>query len=142
MMRDPNGVLSMADGGAHVAITCDASMPTFLLTHWVRDRTRGQRLALEEAVRLQTSRTAAAYGLHDRGRLAAGLKADINVIDLDGLRLQPTEWAQDLPANGRRLLQFARGYDATVASGVITHRHDTATGAMPGKLVRGPQRVG
>ncbi len=140
MMRDPHSLLSLADGGAHCAITCDASMPTYLLTHWVRDRSRGPKLSLEEAVHLQTGRTAAAYGLHDRGRLAPGFKADLNVIDLERLRLSPTQWAQDLPANGRRLLQFAEGYIATVASGEITLRDDRPTGALPGKLVRGPRR--
>jgi len=139
MMRDPHGLLSLADGGAHCAITCDASMPTYLLSHWTRDRTRGEKLGLEEAVHLQTGRTAAAYRLHDRGRLAPGLKADINVIDLQRLRLEPTRWVQDLPAAGRRLLQFAQGYDATVVNGVITVRDDQLTGALPGKLVRGPR---
>jgi len=140
MMRDPHGLLSLADGGAHCAITCDASMPTYLLTHWVRDRTRGARLALEEAVHLQCGRTAAAYGLHDRGRLAVGLKADVNVIDLERLQLEPTRWVQDLPADGRRLLQFAKGYDATIVNGTVTVRNDEFTGALPGKLVRGPRR--
>ncbi len=139
MLRSESTVLSLSDGGAHCGVICDASSPTYMLTHWVRDRSRGPRLSLEQAVRLQTTRTAKMYGLNDRGRLAVGFKGDVNVIDFDNLRLKPPVMAYDLPANGRRLLQYAHGYKATVASGVVTWREGEATGALPGKLIRGPQ---
>jgi N-acyl-D-amino-acid deacylase len=141
MFEHSNTLVSLADGGAHLGIMSDAAMPTFMLTHWVRDRTRGARFPLEKMVMMQTSRTAAAYGLNDRGRLAVGYKADVNVIDFENLELEAPYWVRDLPANGRRFMQNARGYDATVVSGVITTRHGEATGALPGKLIRGPQRV-
>lgn len=141
MLRHSASLVSLADGGAHCGIMCDAGAPTFLLSHWVRDRTRGPRLTLEQAVHKQTARNAAAYGLHDRGRLASGLKADLNVIDLDRLQLETPYWVRDLPADGRRLVQYARGYDASVVGGVITVRCDEHTGAMPGKLLRGPRRA-
>lgn len=142
MLLHPRSLVSLADGGAHCGIMCDAGAPTFLLTHWVRDRRRGPRLGLEQAVQMQTARNAAAYGLHDRGRLAPGLKADVNVIDLERLQLETPYWVRDLPANGRRLVQYARGYDVNVVSGVVTARHGEFTGALPGKLIRGPQPAG
>jgi N-acyl-D-aspartate/D-glutamate deacylase len=141
MLAHPNTVLGLSDGGAHCGLICDASTPTFLLTHWVRDRTRGPRLSLERAVQLQTSGSAALYGLNDRGRLAPGYKADVNVIDLDNLTLKPPVMAFDLPAKGRRLLQYVSGYKATLKSGQVTYRGGEATGAMPGTLVRGPKAV-
>ena len=116
MLMHPQAVLGLCDGGAHCGIICDASMPTFLLTHWVRDRTRGARLPLEQVVRLQTRNTAALFGLADRGALAPGLRADVNVIDLENLRLAPPEIVFDLPAGGRRLMQRARGYRMTIQS--------------------------
>jgi N-acyl-D-aspartate/D-glutamate deacylase len=136
MMQHPAGVLGLSDGGAHCGAICDASQPTWMLTHWVRDRTRGPRLSLETAIRKQTLDTAELYGLHDRGSIAVGKKADLNVIDLDRLRLLPPRLAYDLPANGRRLLQAAEGYDATIVSGHVVRRHGTDTGARPGALVR------
>jgi len=139
MLKHPHSLVSLADGGAHCGIMCDASAPTFLLTHWVRDRTRGPRLALERAVHMHTERNARAYGLRDRGRLAPGFKADVNVIDFNALRLRTPHWAHDLPANGRRLIQYADGYEASVVNGVVTARGGEFTGAMPGRLVRGPQ---
>jgi N-acyl-D-aspartate/D-glutamate deacylase len=139
MLQSESTVLSLSDGGAHCGVICDASSPTYMLTHWVRDRSRGPRLSLEQAVRLQTTRTARMYGLNDRGRLAVGFKGDVNVIDLDNLRLKPPVMAYDLPAQGRRLLQYAQGYKATIASGIVTWRDGEATGALPGKLIRGPQ---
>lgn len=139
MLLHPNTVLSLSDGGAHCGIICDAGTPTFLLTHWVRDRRRGERLPLEWMVKRQTSETAAMYGLHDRGVLAVGKKADVNVIDFDHLRLSPPELVFDLPAGGRRLVQKAHGYRATVKSGVTTFRDGEATGALPGRLLRGRQ---
>ncbi len=139
MLDHPNTVLGLSDGGAHCGLICDASTPTYLLTHWVRDRTRGRRMTLERAVQLQTSGSAAMYGLNDRGKLKPGYKADVNVIDFDNLLLRPPVMAFDLPAKGRRLLQQAVGYTATIASGQVTYRNGEATGAMPGKVVRGPQ---
>jgi N-acyl-D-aspartate/D-glutamate deacylase len=111
-------------------------MPTHLLTHWVRDRSRGARLPLEQAVHLQTARTAATYGFHDRGVIATGRRADLNLIDLDGLRLHAPEMVFDLPAGGRRLVQHVDGYRATVVAGEVTFEDGEATGARPGRLVR------
>jgi N-acyl-D-aspartate/D-glutamate deacylase len=141
MLRHPDTVLSLSDGGAHCGIICDASAPTFLLTHWVKGRTRGPRLGLEQAIRLQSRRTAEVYGLLDRGLLKPGLKADVNVIDFDRLRLEPPVMAYDLPANGRRLLQRGHGYRATIVAGQVTWRDGEATGALPGRLIRGPRHA-
>jgi N-acyl-D-amino-acid deacylase len=138
MMTHPRTVLGLSDGGAHCGLICDASMTTYLLTHWVRDRARGPRLPIEQAVRLQTARTATAYGLHDRGTLQAGRRADLNVIDLDRLQLHAPEMVHDLPAGGRRLIQRVDGYRATVCGGEITFIEGEPTGARPGRLVRGP----
>jgi N-acyl-D-aspartate/D-glutamate deacylase len=137
MMTHPRTVLGLSDGGAHCGLICDASMPTYLLTHWVRDRTRGPRLGVEETVRMQTGRTAAVYGLDDRGVLAPGKRADINLIDLDGLRLHAPEMVFDLPAGGRRLVQHVDGYKATLCAGAVTFSDGEATGERPGTLVRG-----
>jgi N-acyl-D-amino-acid deacylase len=139
MLLHPHTVLSLGDGGAHCGLICDASVPTFLLTHWVRDRRRGERLPLEYAVHRQTRHTAALYGLDDRGLLAPGMVADVNVIDLDALALGPPELVWDLPANGRRLVQKATGYRCTVKSGAIVFEDGVATGARPGAVLRGPQ---
>ncbi|NRA08543.1 MAG: amidohydrolase family protein [Myxococcales bacterium] len=139
MMLHPQAVFGLSDGGAHCGLICDASVPTYLLTHWVRDRSRGERLPLEFVVRAQTRNTAALYGLHDRGVLAPGMKADLNVIDLDALRIGPPEMVHDLPAEGRRLVQEIEGYRATVLSGEVTFEAGEATGALPGTLIRGPQ---
>jgi N-acyl-D-amino-acid deacylase len=139
MLSHPATVLGLGDGGAHCGVLCDASLPTFMLTHWVRDRQRGPTLPLEHVVHLQTRRTAALYGFDDRGTVTPGALADLNVIDLDGLRLEPPEMVYDLPAGGKRLIQRARGYEATVKSGVVVRRHDEATGERPGRLLRGPQ---
>jgi N-acyl-D-aspartate/D-glutamate deacylase len=142
MMLHPRTVLGLSDGGAHCGLICDASMPTYLLTHWVRDRKRGARIPLEQAVRLQTGNTAAVYGLLDRGTLEIGKKGDVNVIDLDALRLHAPEMVFDLPAGGRRLVQHVDGYRATVVSGEVTFENGDPTGARPGALVRGlPQNV-
>ena len=136
MMMHPNTVQGLSDGGAHCGLICDASMPTFLLTHWVRDRTRGERIPLEQAVRLQTGNTAAVYGFADRGTLQVGKKADVNLIDLDRLHLHAPEMVFDLPAQGRRLIQRVDGYRATIVAGEVTFEDGEATGALPGKLVR------
>ncbi|MDG2308016.1 MAG: amidohydrolase family protein [Candidatus Binatia bacterium] len=138
MMMHPRSVIGLSDGGAHCGLICDASMPTFLLTHWVRDRKRGERIPLEQAVRLQTGNTAAVYGLNDRGTLVPGKKADVNIIDLDALHLHAPEMVFDLPASGRRLIQRVEGYTATVVGGQVTFEGGEATGTLPGKLVRAP----
>ncbi|MCU1357889.1 MAG: sle [Acidimicrobiales bacterium] len=139
MILHPAAVLGLADGGAHVGTICDASMPTWMLTHWVRDRTRGERLPLELVVQRQTRDTARLYGLGDRGVLVPGAVGDANVIDLDRLRLGVPRVHADLPAGGRRLLQDATGYVATVKSGAVTFRDGKATGELPGRLLRGPR---
>jgi N-acyl-D-aspartate/D-glutamate deacylase len=137
MMRHKDTVLGLSDGGAHVGTICDGSFPTSMLVHWARDRIRGERLPVEWVVKAQAADTAAAVGLVDRGRLARGLKADVNVIDHDRLTLHAPEVSYDLPAGGRRLVQRADGYDATIVSGAVTYRRGEATGALPGRLVRG-----
>ena len=139
MMRNPRSVLSLADGGAHVGIVCDASMPTYMLTHWTRDRDRGDRVSIEMIVQKQCRQTAELYGLLDRGLIAPGMLGDVNVIDYDALALENPEVRDDMPAGGRRLLQGARGYVATIKRGVVTYRNGVATGAHPGRLVRGAQ---
>ena len=137
MLVDDASVIGVADGGAHVGVICDAGAPTFILTHWARDRKRGPGLPLEFLVRKHTQGNALAYGMHDRGVLAPGYKADINVIDYDNLRLLPPKVLFDLPAGGRRLVQQAEGYRHTFVSGVETVRNDEFTGELPGRLVRG-----
>jgi len=137
MLTHPASVIGLSDAGAHCGLLVDASMPTMLLTHWVRDRTRGPRISLEAAVRMQTSDTADLYGLGDRGRLETGLRADINIIDLERLHLLPPEVLHDLPAGSRRLVQRAVGYRATIVAGTVTRENDTDTGARPGRLIRG-----
>ncbi len=137
MMEDPNTLIGLGDGGAHVSIICDASTMTHTLTHWVRDRTRGARMNLEWVVRRLTRDNAAALGLHDRGVVAPGYKADINVIDFDRLMVHAPEVLYDLPAGGRRLVQRTEGFDATIVSGVPVYRNGEATGELPGRLVRG-----
>ena len=137
LLMDSSTILSLSDGGAHCGVICDAGMPTYLLTHWVRDRQRGERIPLEWAVMRQTKETAELYGMTDRGVLAPGMKADINVIDLENLRLHAPEMVFDLPANGRRFVQHVDGYKCTIVSGDVTFENGEATGAMPGKVVRG-----
>ena len=134
-------VPGLSDGGAHCGVICDASFPTYMLTHWARDRTRGDKLPLELVVQRQCRDTARQVGLQDRGTLEAGMLADVNVIDFPNLTLRAPEMAYDLPAGGRRLVQKAEGYRVTIKSGVVIARDGEATGAMPGKLVRGPQTV-
>ncbi|MFP3899918.1 MAG: N-acyl-D-amino-acid deacylase family protein [Acidimicrobiia bacterium] len=141
MLERPDTVLGLGDGGAHCGLLCDASLPTYMLSHWVRDRARGPRLPLEQVVHKQTRDTAALYGFDDRGLLAPGYLADVNVIDLDALRIEPPEMVYDLPAGGRRLVQRARGYAATVKRGVVVREADEATGERPGRLLRGAQRA-
>jgi N-acyl-D-amino-acid deacylase len=137
MVLHPTSALGLGDGGAHVGAICDASIETFMLTHWVRDRTRGERLPLELAVRKMTADTASLYGLGDRGTLEVGKKGDVNVIDLDRLQLHRPTMEYDLPGGARRLLQRATGYTATVVNGEVIVRDGEATGALPGQLIRG-----
>jgi N-acyl-D-amino-acid deacylase len=141
MMMHPKAVFGLSDGGAHCGLICDASMPTFLLTHWARDRKRGERIALEQVVAAQTRRTALFYGLRDRGLLAPGMKADVNVVDFERLHIQAPEMVYDLPADGRRLIQHIDGYVATVQTGQITYEAGSPTDALPGHLIRGPQEI-
>jgi N-acyl-D-amino-acid deacylase len=135
-LSDPGTLVSLGDGGAHCAFVCDSSWSTYLLTHWVRDRQRGPRLELSDVIRRLTSQPAELYGLDDRGRIATGLRADLNVIDLDRLSLATPFAVHDLPAGGTRLLQPATGYDATIVAGEITRRDGADTGARPGRLLR------
>ena len=141
MMLHPQAVFGLSDGGAHCGLICDASMPTFLLTHWARDRKRGERIPLEMLVERQTRRTARFYGMEDRGVVAAGMKADLNVIDFEKLHIHVPEMVYDLPAEGRRLVQKVDGYRYTICSGQVIYEDGQATGALPGKLVRGPQHA-
>jgi N-acyl-D-amino-acid deacylase len=137
MLTHPASVLGLADGGAHVATICDASTPTTMLTHWARDRSRGEQLPLEFVVRCQTLDTARLYGLDDRGVLAPGKLADLNVIDFERLEVRRPELVHDLPGGAPRLVQRADGYVATVKRGEVTLDHDELTGARPGTVVRG-----
>jgi N-acyl-D-aspartate/D-glutamate deacylase len=141
MLCDPTAVPGLSDGGAHCGIICDASFPTYLLTHWTRDRTRGEKLSIPFVVAAQSRKTALSVGLMDRGLIAPGFKADVNVIDYDKLHLHPPKVHYDLPVGGRRLLQQVDGYDATIVSGVVTQRGGKATGARPGRLIRGAHRT-
>src|SRR5213080_3158940 len=136
MLRDSGTLLGLSDGGAHCASIIDAGVPTYMLLHWGRDRRRGPRLPLELLVKRQTSETANFFGLHDRGRLTPGLRADINLIDFDGLRLYQPELVNDLPAGGRRFVQRVDGYVATFLAGTPTFERGEHTGALPGRLVR------
>ena len=136
MLTDDATILGLGDGGAHCSSIIDAGVPSFMLTHWARDRTRGPRLPLELMVKRQTSETAHFFGFNDRGVLAPGLKADVNVIDYEGMRLHIPEVRYDLPAGGRRLVQRVDGYVATIVSGVPIFENGVYTGATPGKLVR------
>jgi len=136
MLADPHTVVGLGDGGAHVSIISDGSFPTHLLTHWGRDRPTG-RFDIGWLVKRQTADTAAAVGLKDRGVVAPGYRADLNVIDLDRLAMTMPSMTHDLPAGGHRLVQGARGYDATIVAGQVTYRDGAPTGVLPGRLVRG-----
>ena len=136
MLAHPHTVVGLGDGGAHVSIISDGSFPTYLLSYWGRDRPQG-RFDLPFLVKRQTLDTARAVGLRDRGQVAPGFKADLNIIDMDRLKVLAPVMADDLPAGGRRLLQRADGYVATIVSGTVTYREGEATGALPGQLVRG-----
>jgi N-acyl-D-amino-acid deacylase len=136
MLLDPATLSGLSDGGAHVGSVVDASMPTYLLTHWARDRSRGPKLPLELVVKAQTAETADFFGFKDRGRLAPGLRADVNIIDHDGLRIHAPHLVNDLPAGGSRLVQGVDGYVATMVAGEVVFDNGEHTGALPGKLVR------
>jgi N-acyl-D-aspartate/D-glutamate deacylase len=137
MLLHPRTAFGLGDGGAHCGAICDASMPTSLLEHWVKSRTRGPRLPIEVAVKKMTADTASLYGLGDRGLLVPGKKGDLNVIDLDRLQVDLPRIAHDLPAGAARFVQRARGYEATIVSGEVTFREGEHTGALPGRLLRG-----
>lgn len=137
MMQHPNTLVGLGDGGAHVGIICDASAISYLLTHWTRDRNRGDTVPLPWAIKRLTHDNAATIGLNDRGLLEPGRKADINVIDYDKLNLRAPEVVYDLPAGGRRLIQKTDGYAATIVAGKTVYRNGEATGELPGRLVRG-----
>jgi len=137
MLLHPRSAAGLGDGGAHCGVICDASQPTFMVTHWTRDRTRGERLPLEWIVKKQTHDTARLYGLTDRGTIEPGAMADLNLIDYENLQLDNPNVVNDLPAGGSRLLQGATGYVETIKSGVTTFREGEETGARPGALLRG-----
>ena len=137
MLHHPATVLSLSDGGAHCGVIADAGMPSFILAHWARDRTKGEKFPLEFLVRKLSSDTAKAYGMNDRGEIRPGYLADINVIDFERLRLHRPEAVHDLPAGGKRLVQRVEGYRYTLKSGAVTFEDGVSTGALPGTLVRG-----
>ena len=137
MMQHPNSLIGLGDGGAHVGVLTDASAFTYMLTHWTRDRVRGEKLSLPWAIKRLSHDNAAAIGLNDRGLLAVGKKADINVIDYDNLKIRPPEVLYDLPSGGKRMVQRTVGYDANIVTGQIVYRHGEPTDALPGRLVRG-----
>jgi N-acyl-D-amino-acid deacylase len=141
LMLHPDAIIGGSDGGAHVRYICDAALPSYALIHWVRDRSRGERIPLETMVKRITSDAARLYGLDDRGVIAVGRRADLNVIDLERLDLGQPYPTNDLPAQGTRLLQNSRGYEATFVNGVCTRRNDQDTRARPGRLVRGASAV-
>tara|TARA_R110001606_G_scaffold68880_4_gene157421 strand:+ start:771 stop:2543 length:1773 start_codon:yes stop_codon:yes gene_type:complete len=141
MMQHPQALYGLSDGGAHVGTVCDASMPTYMLTHWTRDRKRGDKLSLPRVVRMLTGAQADYMGMSDRGYIREGLKADINVIDLDNLQMEPPHMVQDLPAGGQRLLQGANGYTATIVAGEVVIENGQLTGAKPGTVYRAGRQL-
>jgi N-acyl-D-aspartate/D-glutamate deacylase len=137
MLAHKGTVLGLGDGGAHYGMICDAAYPTFLLTHWVRDAAPGRGFDLPAAVSMLTREPAETVGLLDRGLLLPGYRANINVIDFDRLKLHAPHIHADLPAGGKRLHQYADGYDATIVAGCITYRGGASTGELAGRLIRG-----
>lgn len=137
MISAPNSLIGLGDGGAHVGIMCDATATSYLLTHWTRDRGRGSLFPVSWAIKRLAADNAAAIGLDDRGLLRVGMKADINILDYNNMRLRRPEVVYDLPAGGKRLIQRTEGIDATIVSGAVVYRHGEATGALPGRLIRG-----
>ncbi len=136
-IEDPRSVFGLSDGGAHCGVLCDASVPTYMLAYFTRDRERGDKLPLPLVVHKMTQDSAGVYGLTDRGLVAPGYLADLNVIDYDALALEPPAMVYDLPGEGKRLIQKARGYAATIKRGKVTFENGEATGEMPGGLIRG-----
>jgi N-acyl-D-aspartate/D-glutamate deacylase len=141
MMQHPNALLGLGDGGAHLGIICDSATYTHTVVHWTRDRTRGPKMSLEWIIQKLTRDPARAIGLLDRGVLAPGFKADINIIDYEALKIEPMKVQFDLPSGGRRLMQESRGYVATIVSGEVVTENGVPTGALPGRLVRGAQEA-
>ncbi len=141
ILKHPDALLGLGDGGAHYGMVCDAGLPTYFLLHWVGHDDPDKRIALPQAIKMLASDTAQAVGLDDRGRIAPGMKADMNVIDMARLHLHAPRPVRDLPAGGRRLIQQADGYAATIVSGQVTYRDGQATGALPGRLVRGARQA-
>ncbi|MCP4842956.1 MAG: amidohydrolase family protein, partial [Halieaceae bacterium] len=139
LLEEDSTVISLADTGAHCGVLCDASVPTQMLSYYVRDRERGHRLQLEDVVKMQTRDTARCVGLQDRGTLEVGMKADLNLIDFEQLQLEVPRIEFDLPAGGRRMFQGAVGYIATIVNGEIIMENGQYTGAVPGALIRGTQ---
>jgi N-acyl-D-aspartate/D-glutamate deacylase len=140
MLTHPHTTFGLGDAGAHCGVLCDASFPSTHLIHWARDRTRGERLPLQWVVRKLTRESAELVGMRDRGVLAPGMKADVNVIDFDHMRLRAPEIVYDLPAGGKRLIQRADGYSASIVSGAVAFREGCPTGSpLAGRLVRGAQ---
>ena len=137
MILSKNTVMGLGDGGAHVGTICDASYTTYLLSHWGKDRTRGELIDVPTLIKAQTRDTALAVGLSDRGLLVPGMRADINLIDFDNLRVRAPRIVNDLPAGGARLEQLADGYLATLVAGEVTYQNGQATDALPGRLIRG-----
>jgi len=135
MLTHPNALLGLSDGGAHVGTICDASFPAYLLSHWTRDRAK-DRIPLQRAVQMLTADAADYLGLTDRGRIQVGKRADINIIDYEGLALRAPQMIQDLPAGGQRLLQTATGFRSTMVAGIEVVKDDEVTDARPGRLVR------
>jgi N-acyl-D-aspartate/D-glutamate deacylase len=138
LITDPNSVIGLGDGGAHYGMICDSSYPTFVLQYWTRERAH-HRLSLEQAIKALTSDPAQTVGLGDRGVLAAGRKADLNIIDYERIHLPAPKVVYDLPGGGRRVTQDARGYEAMIVTGEVVSRGGEPTGALPGRLVRGPR---
>jgi len=141
MHRHPRTFMGLADAGAHCGAIADGGMPTFMVSYWGRDRSRGEGLPIEFVVHRQTQQTARLYGLDDRGVLAPGYRADVNVIDFDGLSIDPPRMAYDLPTGARRYVQRAHGYELTLCRGEVVAEAGEFTGATPGRLVRGPQNL-
>jgi len=141
MLMRPYTITGLSDGGAHCSMICDASLPTFMLEHWARDRTRGERMSLPEVIKQLSKDPADLYSLGDRGTVERGKRADLNVIDFEGLEMQLPELVRDLPTGAPRVVQRARGYTATLCAGEVTFREGEPTGATPGGLIRGPQSV-
>ncbi|MCZ6619854.1 MAG: amidohydrolase family protein, partial [Gammaproteobacteria bacterium] len=139
VIEHPQSVFGLSDGGAHCGVLVDASVPTYMLSYFTRDRQRGPRMSLEFVVHKLTRNSAEVYGLRDRGVIAPGYTADFNLIDYDGLKLHPPKMVYDLPAGGKRLVQTAQGYRMTIKSGEVTYECGEHTGLMPGRLVRGCQ---